>query len=89
MELGRIVSSPYTERVKMVILKNKKSLLQKWHVEERNIYEDYKIAFGEEPKDVISVAIMTDTDNTSSMAESYFGDIIVSKVPTIKVLVNK
>ena len=81
MEVGRIVSSPYTERVKMVILKNKNSALQKWHIEERNIYEDYKKAFGEEPKDVISVAIMTDTDNTRAMAESYFGDIVVSKMP--------
>lgn len=85
MDVGQIVSSPYTERVKMVILKNKDSALQQWHVEERNIYEDYKKAFGEEPKDVISVAIMTDTDNTEAMAESYFGDIVVSKVRTLKV----
>ena len=85
MALGRIVSSPYTDRVKMVILKNKNSELHKWHTEERNIYEDYKKAFGEEPKDVISIAIMTDTDNTNSMAESYFGDIVVSKTPRIKI----
>ena len=89
MALGRIVASPYTKRVKMVVLKNKKSELQKWHVEERNIYEDYKKAFGEEPKEVISLAIMTDTDNTSSMAESYFGDIVISKVPTLKTQVAR
>lgn len=89
MALGRIVSSPYTKRVKMVVLKNKKSELQKWHVEERNVYEDYKQAFGEEPKEVISLAIMTDTDNTSSMAESYFGDIVISKVPTLKTQVAR
>ena len=80
-DVGNIVSSAYTSRVKMVTLKNKDSALQKWHVEERNIYEDYKKAFGEEPKEVISLAIMTDTDNTSSTAESYFGDIVVSKAP--------
>jgi len=83
--IGRIVSSPYTKRVKMVIIRNKNSALQKWHVEERNIYEDYKNAFGEEPRDVISVAIMTDTDNTSAMAESYFGDIVISKMPMLKI----
>ena len=88
-DLGNIVSSAYTSRVKMVTLKNKESALQKWHVEERNIYEDYKKAFGEEPKEVISLAIMTDTDNTSSMAESYFGDIVVSKVPLKKTQVTK
>ena len=84
MAVGNIVSSPYTDRVKMVILKNKESSLQEWHVEERNIYEDYKKAFGEEPKDVISIAIMTDTDNTGEMAETYFGDIVVSKIPRLK-----
>lgn len=78
--VGDIVSSPYTDRVKMVIMQNKDSALQEWHLEERNIYEDYKKAFGEEPKGVISLAIMTDTDNTNAMAEAYFGDIVVSKV---------
>lgn len=79
MSIGRIVPSPYTKRVKMITLRNKNSALDEWHNEERNIYEDYKNAFGEEPKDVISVAIMTDTDNTKSMALTYFGDIAVSK----------
>ena len=88
-DVGNIVSSAYTSRVKMVTLKNKESALQKWHVEERNIYEDYKKAFGEEPKEVISLAIMTDTDNTGSMAESYFGDIVVSKVPLKKTQITK
>lgn len=87
MAVGNIVPSPYTDRVKMIILKNKDSALQEWHIEERNIYEDYKKAFGEEPKDVISIAIMTDTDNTGAMAESYFGDIVVSKMPRLKSLV--
>lgn len=81
MSIGHIVPSPYTKRVKMITLRNKKSALDQWHSEERNIYEDYKNAFGEEPKDVISVAIMTDTDNTKSMALSYFGDISVSQKP--------
>lgn len=88
-DVGNIISSAYTSRVKMVTLKNKDSALQKWHVEERNIYEDYKKAFGEEPKEVISLAIMTDTDNTNSMAESYFGDIVVSQVPLKKTQVAK
>lgn len=79
--LETIVSNPYSSRVKMVILKNKDSSLQKWYSEERNIYEDYKKAFGEEPKDVISIAIMTDTDNTGSIAESFYGDIAISRIP--------
>jgi len=47
----------------------------RWVTEERNLYEDYKNAFGEEPPMVSGVAIMTDTDNTGESATAYYGDI--------------
>ena len=46
-----------------------------WRAEMRNIYEDYKRAFGEEPVRIRSVGIMTDTDNTGEDAEAFYGDI--------------
>jgi len=46
-----------------------------WVNEERNIYEDYKRAFGEEPPLMNGLAIMTDTDNTKERATAYYGDI--------------
>ncbi|NOZ43503.1 MAG: DUF3047 domain-containing protein, partial [Alphaproteobacteria bacterium] len=52
---------------------NKK--LGKWITETRNIYNDYKKAFGKKPPLVSGIAIMTDTDNTNSSAVSYYGDI--------------
>ena len=36
---------------------------------------DYRKAFGTDPGRVIAVGIMTDTDNTKSKAESWYGDI--------------
>jgi hypothetical protein len=47
--------------------------------EERNIYEDYKKAFGQEPPMISGVAIMTDTDNTGESAIAYYGDILFRK----------
>jgi hypothetical protein len=47
--------------------------------EERNVYEDYKKAFGEEPSMISGVAIMTDTDNTGESATAYYGDIVFKK----------
>jgi hypothetical protein len=44
--------------------------------EKRNIHEDYKQAFGEEPPMISGVAIMTDTDNTRESAIAWYGDII-------------
>ena len=80
--IGKIVPSPYTNRVRMVVLKNRGSRIQQWYSEERNILEDYRTAFGEEPRDVISVAVMTDTDNAGEKTTSYYGDIVVSKQST-------
>lgn len=34
--------------------------------EERNLYEDYKRAFGADPPMISGIAIMTDTDNTAN-----------------------
>jgi hypothetical protein len=45
--------------------------------EERNIYEDYKKAFGRKPGAVGAIALMTDTDNTLSVAEAFYKDIKV------------
>jgi len=53
--------------------------LNQWVNEERNIYEDYKKAFGGEPPMVSGVAIMTDTDNTGETAIAYYGDIVFKK----------
>ena len=81
--IGKMVPSPYTDRVRMVVVKNRDSRTQQWHVEERNILEDYRAAFGEEPGDVVSVAVMTDTDNAGEKTTSYYGDIFVSKTPML------
>ena len=40
------------------------------------MYEDYRLAFGEEPPAISGVAIMSDTDNTKERAVAYYGDIV-------------
>ena len=47
----------------------------KWVNEERNIYEDFRKFFGEEPPLLGAVALMTDTDNTGEEAVAWYGDI--------------
>ena len=46
-----------------------------WVEESRNVYHDYKQAFGEDPPMINGIAIMTDTDNTKERAIAYYGDI--------------
>jgi hypothetical protein len=73
--IDTIVDNAYTDFVKMIVIESGKNKVGQWVDEERNLYEDYKKAFGSEPPMVSGVAIMTDTDNTSESAIAYYGDI--------------
>ena len=76
---GTMVPNPYTDRVIMIVVESGEANLNEWVKEERNIYEDYKKAFKEEPPAISGIAIMTDTDNTGESATAYYGDIIFKK----------
>lgn len=73
--VGAIVENAYTDFAQMVVVESGAQKVGLWVSEERNIYEDYKRAFGEEPPLMNGVAIMTDTDNTKERATAYYGDI--------------
>lgn len=77
--LGTMVPNPYTDRVMMIVVESGEENLNQWVREERNILEDYRKAFGQEPPMISGVAIMTDTDNTGEKAIAYYGDILFKK----------
>jgi hypothetical protein len=76
---GMMIPNPYTNRVIMIVVESGETRVNQWVSEERNIYEDYKKAFGQEPPMISGVAIMTDTDNTGESATAYYGDILLRK----------
>jgi Protein of unknown function (DUF3047) len=77
--VGAIIDNAYTDFVKMAVVESGPQKVGMWVDEERNIYEDYKKAFGEEPPMINGVAIMSDTDNTKERATAYYGDIVFVK----------
>lgn len=74
--VGTVVENPYTARAMMFVVESGGEKLQQWLHESRNVYADYKTAFGEEPAMITGVAIMTDTDNTRESAVAWYGDIV-------------
>ncbi len=46
--VGTFVPNPYTDRVVMIVVESGEARLHQWISEERNIYEDYRKAFGKE-----------------------------------------
>jgi Protein of unknown function (DUF3047) len=80
-KLGEIITSPYTGRVKKIVVDTDPESVGKWKSFTRDIYDDYKRAFGEEPTRISGIAIMVDTDNTGEKASARFGDITLSARP--------
>ena len=79
--LGTIITSPFTQRVKKIVVDADPNSVGKWKSFTRDIYDDYKRAFGEEPTRISGIAIMVDTDNTGETASARFGDITLSSRP--------
>lgn len=79
--VGTMVDNPYTKWVTMIAVQSGAEQANTWHLEMRNLYEDYKAAFGEEPGAITGIAVMTDTDNTGESAMAYYGDITLRSAP--------
>jgi hypothetical protein len=74
--VGTIVNNAYTDFAKMVVVESGPQKVGVWVNESRNIYDDYKKAFGEDPPMINGVAIMSDTDDTKERVTAYYGDIL-------------
>ena len=78
-DTASIVTSPYTERAKMVLLQMGPKNAGTWQDEEIDILADYQKAFGERPPDRARIAIMNDSDNTGESSVSFMEYIEVFK----------
>jgi len=72
---GTVISNLHTSRIKMIVTESGRDKVGTWQEVTRNVYEDFKRAFGEEPGTITAIGIMTDTDNTGGAAEAWYGDV--------------
>ena len=78
---GLIVKSEKSRLVTYIVVRSGPQHLGKWLTESRNVYEDYKRIYGEEPDEPVKgLAIATDSDDTKSSAEGYLGEIFFRKM---------
>ena len=77
---GTIVKSQKTGLVTYVVMRSGDADIGKWVTETRNVCEDYKKIYGEEPDEKVeALSIGIDSDDTRSRAEGYVGDILFRK----------
>ena len=77
---GAVIPNRHTSRIKMVVAESGREKLGKWQEQSRNVYEDFRRAFGERPGRITAIGIMTDTDNTGDNVHAFYGDIVFKRV---------
>jgi len=73
--VNTILDNAHTSRIKMIVVDSGWESLGDWRQHERDLATDYKRAYGENPGEVIGIALLTDTDNTKSETRALYGDI--------------
>jgi len=76
---GTVVQSEKTSLITYVVVRSGTKDLNRWITETRNVYEDYKRIYGEEPGELGVISIAINSNDTKSSAESYFGKILFRK----------
>jgi hypothetical protein len=72
---GSIIPSQKSDVVTYIVVRSGVAGLGKWLTETRNVWEDYRLIYGEDPDNVDAVSIAIDSDDTRSSAEAYVGAI--------------
>jgi hypothetical protein len=73
--VGSVIVNPRSDRIRKIVVDSGPGELRRWREHRRNLAADFRLAFGEEPGALSSIAVMTDSDNTRSRATSWYGPI--------------
>jgi len=72
--VGTITPNDQTGKIQTIVVQSGGGIGE-WRELRRNVLEDYRLAFGEEPWDIVAVGVMTDASNTRGKARAQYGDI--------------
>lgn len=79
---GHSGTSPCYEKMKYVVLRSGETDLRRWVAESRNVFEDYRRLFQEEPPEAGGVLLFINSQFTGTAAECHYREISFSETPT-------
>ncbi|MBI4341197.1 MAG: DUF3047 domain-containing protein [Candidatus Omnitrophica bacterium] len=83
LPVGTVLESPYSDSSKIIVVESGSAALGQWRRVERNLHDDYRRCFMEEPPPVVAIGVMNDTDNTHSEALAYFDELRIAREPFV------
>jgi len=79
--VGSVIINSRTDRVRKIVVDSGTDRLGRWRDHKRDLAADFRLAFGEAPGALQSVAVMTDSDNTRSRAQAWYGPLTLHALP--------
>jgi hypothetical protein len=76
LERGEVIDDPGKPWQKLLIIEGGPRNIGKWLSYERNLHEDFKKLYHEEPRRLIFIGILSDTDQTGQEAVSYIAELV-------------
>ncbi|MFG6413645.1 DUF3047 domain-containing protein [Roseateles sp. DC23W] len=73
LPVGTVVVNPRSDRIRKIVVDSGPALLHRWRDHRRDLAADFRLAFGEEPGPLTSMAVMTDSDNSRGSARTWYG----------------
>jgi Protein of unknown function (DUF3047) len=77
--VGSVIVNPRTDRVRKIVVDSGTQALGRWRDHRRDLQADFKLAFGEPPGRLVSVAVMTDSDNTRSQVRAWYDTLSLNQ----------
>jgi hypothetical protein len=77
--VGTQTWNAFTDRVRMIVLRNGDDSPGSWALEHRDIAADFRQAFGVAPPPPLGIAIAADTDQTGETVTAWFADISATR----------
>jgi hypothetical protein len=83
LQPGDTINDPVKPWQKLMVIEGGSDQLGKRLSYRRNLYEDFKGLYGEEPRQLIFIGILNDTDHTGQEAVSHIGDLFFHRVKRV------
>jgi hypothetical protein len=75
LPVGTVVINPRSDRVRKIVIDSGTVELRRWREHRRDLAADFRLAFGEAPGPLTTMAVMTDSDNSRSSARAWYGPV--------------
>jgi hypothetical protein len=75
LPVGTVVINPRSDRIRKIVVDSGPAQLRRWRDHRRDLAADFRLAFGEEPGPLTSMAVMTDSDNSRASARTWYGAV--------------